>query len=114
MKILKRSSSEIPKEEAHGGTGSRKLYIDERQTPSNRVQGMTHGWLPASGQFDWHNHEDIEEVMYVLKGSGKVCDRDGEYSYAAGDVFVFPANVEHKIVNDSSEEHEFIFIRIYC
>jgi quercetin dioxygenase-like cupin family protein len=113
VQILKKSVKEIQKEEAHGGSGSRILYIHDKQTPSERIQGMTHGWLPAGKIFDWHNHSNIEEVMYVLKGSGKVHDRDGEYDYEPGDVFIFPADIEHKIENNSEIEHEFVFVRIY-
>jgi quercetin dioxygenase-like cupin family protein len=54
----------------------------------------------------------MEEVMVVLKGDGKVSDDDGDYDYSSGDVFVFPANIVHKISNNSDEEHEMIFMRV--
>ena len=44
----------------------------------------------------------------VAKGAGE----DGVYDYAPGDVFAFPANVQHKIHNPSSEGHEMIFVRV--
>jgi len=50
--------------------------------------------------------------MIVLKSTGKVMDKDGTYEYSEGDVFVFPANVQHKIYNDSNNEHEMIFMRV--
>ncbi len=49
----------------------------------------------------------------MLKGQGSVRDKDGVYEYSVGDVFVFPAGVFHEIVNPSSEEHEYIFVRVY-
>ena len=113
MKIIVKHAADIAKEDAHGGAGSRKLYIDDKQTDSGRVQGMTHGWLPAGAVFDWHEHDGMEEIMYVLKGTGKVCDADGEYEYGAGTVAVFPANAQHKITNPSTETNEFVFVRIY-
>lgn len=113
MQIIKRSAKDSPKEEAHGGTGSRRLYIDDKQTPGERIQGMTHGWLPPGNSFDWHTHEGIEEVMFVLKGKGKVGDRGSKYDYEPGDVFIFPAGIEHRIENNTEEEHEFMFMRIY-
>lgn len=113
MNITIKHASDIPKEEAHGGSGSRRLYIDQSQTPSGKIQGMTHGWLPAGRSFDWHLHEGIEEIMYVLKGEGVVADRDGEYAYAPGTVCVFPSDTEHMIMNNSDEEHEFVFVRVY-
>lgn len=113
MRIIVKQAGDIPKEDAHGGSGSRRLYVDDKQSPSERIHGMTHGWLPAGNKFDWHQHEDIEKIMYVLKGTGKVYDREGGYVYQPGTVCVFPANTEHMIFNDSDEEHEFIFVRIH-
>ena len=88
-------------------------YIDDKRTPSEKIQGLTHGWLPTGRKFDRHNHEGIEEVMYVLEGSGLVRDDDGEYSFKKGDVFIFPDSVFHEIENNGEKEAEFVFIRVY-
>jgi len=112
MKIIRRSSDEIGKEEAHGSSGSRKIYASPEHLKSVHFEAMTHGYLPAGGIFDWHNHKDIEEIMVVIKGEGKVSDEDGEYDYAPGDVYIFPANTQHKITNPSKKEHEMIFVRV--
>lgn len=112
MKIIKRSNSEILTEEAHGGSGTRKVYVNGDQLESVNFDIMTHGYLPAGNKYAWHSHIDIEEIMVVLKGEGKVIDEDGEYKYASGDVFIFPANISHEILNNSEEEHEMVFVRI--
>lgn len=112
MKIIKRSSSEIQKEEAHGGSGSRKVYASPDHLKSSHFEAMTHGWLPAGKTFDWHDHKDIEEIMVVIEGEGEVYDEDGLYTYAPGDVFVFPANIQHKIHNPTNHEYEMIFVRV--
>lgn len=112
MQIIKRSVNEIPKEEAHGGSGSRKVYASPDQLKSTYFEAMTHGWLPAKQTFDWHDHKDTEEIMVVLSGTGEVHDKDGVYEYAPGDVFVFPANIQHKIHNPTDQEHEMIFVRV--
>ena len=112
MKITKRPSSTIQKEEAHGGSGARKVYASPDHLKSTHFEMMTHGYLPAGQIFDWHDHQDVEEIMVVLKGEGVVSDEDGEYPYAPGDVFVFPANTQHKIENKSQEEHEMVFVRV--
>lgn len=112
MKVIKRSVNEIKKEEAHGGSGARKVYADYTHLESVNFEAITHGYLPAGKSFDWHDHNDVEEVMIVMKGQGKVHDEDGAYDYTPGDVFIFPAGVRHKISNDTNEEHEMIFVRI--
>jgi mannose-6-phosphate isomerase-like protein (cupin superfamily) len=112
MRITKRQASTIKKEEAHGGSGARKVYASPDHLKSAHFEMMTHGYLPAGGTFDWHDHTDTEEIMVVLQGSGEVHDDDGIYEYGSGDVFVFPANTKHKIHNPSSEQHEMIFVRV--
>ena len=111
MKIIKKYSKEIEKEDAHGGSGSRKLYIEDNDFST--IQGMTYGWLPIGNKYAWHNHEDIDEIMFVIKGTGIVKDEDGEYRYESGDVFMYPANIFHEIYNDGNLESEFVFVRIH-
>ncbi len=112
MKIIKRNAIDIVKEEAHGGSGARKVFANPEHVKSTHFEAMTYGYLPAGSTFDWHDHPDTEEIMVVIKGKGKVHDDDGVYDYAPGDVFVYPANIQHKIHNPSSEEHEMIFVRV--
>lgn len=97
MKIIKRPAQTIVKEAAHGGSGTRQVYASATQLKSPHFEMMTHGYLPAGKIFDWHDHDKVEEIMVVIKGSGQVYDDDGSYDYAAGDVFIFPANTRHKI-----------------
>jgi len=111
MKIQKKSHETFLREDAHGGSGGRKLLLDDKEVKN--VQGMTHGFLPAASKFSWHSHEKMNEIMLVLKGQGTVRDEDGSYSYSAGDIFVFPQGISHEIENKSEEEHEYIFVRIY-
>lgn len=112
MKITKRPASTIQKEAAHGGSGARKVYASPDHLKSLHFDMMTHGFLPAGNTFDWHDHPDIEEIMVVVKGNGLVSDEDGEYPYSPGDVFIFPANTQHKVANTSTEDHEMIFVRV--
>lgn len=111
MKITKKSHEIFVREDAHGGSGGRKLLLDDNELKN--VQGMTYGFLPAGAKFTWHTHEKINEVMIVLKGQGSVRDEDGIYSYSVGDVFVFPQGIFHEIENVSNEENEYIFVRVY-
>ena len=112
MKIIIRKSNDIVKEEDHGGSGARKVYANPDHLKSKHFEAMTHGYLPAGKTFDWHNHINIEEIMVVIKGYGEVEDEDGKYLYSAGDVFIFPANIMHKIHNPTDHEHEMIFVRV--
>jgi quercetin dioxygenase-like cupin family protein len=111
MKVMKKAGSLFKREDAHGGSGGRKLLLSDGEM--RNVQGMTHGYLPGGSMLAWHSHENMTEAMYVLKGKGTVRDDDGIYDYQPGDVFVFPAEIKHEIANPSKQEHEYIFLRIY-
>ncbi len=111
MKIIKKSHETLIREDAHGGSGSRKVLLSDREI--SNVQGLTYGFLPAGSKFEWHTHEKMNETMVVLKGQGRVRDEDGVYDYSEGDVFIFPQAVFHEIENTSTEEHEYIFVRVY-
>ena len=112
MKVTKRPAESIRKEEAHGGSGARKVLATSEHMSGENLEAITHGFLPAGGVFDWHDHEGIDEIMIVLKGDGVVSDKDGEYSYDSGDVFILPANTQHRIENTSTYENEMIFARV--
>ena len=60
MKIIKRDSNDIEKEEAHGGSGGRKVYASTAHLKSKHFEMMTHGYLPGGKTFDWHDHHATE------------------------------------------------------
>jgi mannose-6-phosphate isomerase-like protein (cupin superfamily) len=112
MKIIKREASSIQKEQAHGGSGARKVLTTNEHTTGENLDAITHGYLPAGASFDWHHHQNIDEIMIVLTGEGEVSDEDGSYEYQPGDVYIFPADIQHMIHNPTNIEHEMIFIRV--
>ena len=59
----------------------------------------------------YYKHDDCNEFMYVLKGSGIVIDEDGEYEFHEGDFFVFPIGEYHERRNTVDITCETVFIR---
>ena len=110
MKVIKKDAGSVKLESAHGGAGSRKLFVGNDEVKN--IQGITHGWLQAGGVFEWHKHDDCNECMYVLKGSGVVRDEDGEYPFNVGDFFIFPQGEYHEQRNTGTDTFEAVFIRI--
>ena len=112
MKIKKKSFNSVPLEGAHEGAGGRRMYVDKGEINNTDWEAMTYGYLPGGSKFDWHEHENIDEMMLVIKGEGFVSDEDGQYGYVPGDLFIFPANIRHKIENPEKEQHEYVFVRV--
>jgi len=111
MKIIKKANDSVKLQEAHGGSGSRKLYLGAGEL--RHVQGVTYGWLPVGNMYAWHNHDDLNEIMIVVHGEGTVRDEDGEYAFSEGDFFIFPKGVMHEIKNTGDDGIEFVFVRVY-
>lgn len=113
FKPIKKSLSEIPLEEAHGGSGSRQLIFSKNDKVSSQFEAWTKGYLPVGACYDWHHHDKVDEFFIVLKGIGTIEYKDGtKFDYKAGDVMYNPAGLAHKIENTDSVENEFYFIRL--
>ena len=52
----------------------------------------------VQGEFVWHDHPETDEVFIVLKGPLEIQFRDGSVILNEGEMFVVPADVEHKPV----------------
>lgn len=112
MKFSKRHISDLPLEKAHGGSGSRHVLLDESLPISGKWEAVNQGFIPVGGKFDWHKHNNSDEMFLVTKGNGKFYCENEETDYKTGDVILVEANTEHKIENTGSEVTEGFFIRV--
>lgn len=60
------------------------------------------------GTFDWHHHDDEDELFLVVKGSLTLRLRDGEVVLEEGEFFIVPRGVEHQPVAEQ-EAHILLF-----
>ena len=103
---------DIPIEEAHGGSGARQVLVKPEHVSSQFMEAVTKGFLKSGSIFDWHFHQDTDEIFIVLKGEGKYYCEEEVTDYKVGDVMITPANLKHKIKALGTEESEYYFIRI--
>lgn len=47
------------------------------------------------GEFDWHHHDQEEELFLVVKGQLTIKFRDQEVNLGAGELIVIPKGVDH-------------------
>ncbi|SFU63212.1 Cupin domain-containing protein [Clostridium sp. DSM 8431] len=74
-----------------------KMFTDEK----NKI---FQGRLEPGATIGLHTHEIDSEIIYILKGTGKVL-YDGEYEKVeAGVCHYCPKGHEHSLINDSSED----------
>ncbi|HEX7042050.1 MAG TPA: cupin domain-containing protein [Patescibacteria group bacterium] len=112
MNFSKKNISEIPLEEAHGGSGSRQMLLNVDAVMSKNWEAVTKGFLPQGSMFDWHIHDDSDEMFLVTRGTGKFYCEGEITEYTPGDIILVKAKTKHKIVNDGDETTEGFFIRI--
>jgi mannose-6-phosphate isomerase-like protein (cupin superfamily) len=108
--------SDIPIEQAHGGTGARQMLVKPEHLTTSHVEAVTKGFIPVGNMFDWHNHIDTDEVFIVTQGQGKFFYRENndekQFEYKADDVIIAPANIFHKILSEGDIETQGFFFRI--
>lgn len=116
MAFTKLHLSEIPIEEAHGGSGARQMLIRPEYLTTPFLEAITKGYLKSGKMFDWHNHTDTDEIFIVTQGKGKFYYRKDEsesfFEYKPDDVLIAPANLFHKIVAEGEEETQGFFFRV--
>ncbi|HEX2224827.1 MAG TPA: cupin domain-containing protein [Thermoanaerobaculia bacterium] len=60
------------------------------------------------GPFDWHHHEDEDELFLVVRGRLRMELRDGDIWLEPGEFLIVPRGVEHRPVADE-EVHLLLF-----
>lgn len=54
----------------------------------------------VEGSFNWHAHEEEDELFMVIKGSLTIKMREGDVTLDEGEFFIVPRGVAHKPVAD--------------
>lgn len=52
--------------------------------------------VKALGEFDWHAHDDTDDLRPVLKGQLEIRMRDRHVTFGSGDLFIVLRSVEHQ------------------
>ncbi len=60
------------------------------------------------GEFDWHHHDEEDELFFVIKGELLMRLRDREVTIKEGEFFVVPRGIEHQPVAHR-EAHVMLF-----
>ena len=91
--------------------GKGDKFEAERSAVSPQIGGKQLGYAvikvkPGKRAWPYHSHHAIEEMFYVISGTGTLRHAGEEYPIRAGDFICSPADPEqpHQIVNTSDEE----------
>jgi quercetin dioxygenase-like cupin family protein len=89
-----------------GGSWSRMLVTEERVGGNSSSLGYS---VFKPGTRTQPVSHQVEEVAYVVAGSGRLALDASEVSFGAGDALHIPAGTWHAVVNDSEEEMIMVF-----
>jgi len=87
---------------------------DERNRLA-RLQGFARHALQGRKTSDYHQHENLEQVYYVLEGSGEVLFGEERFPIQEGDAIYLPPGIHHQMFNDMNQawlEHHVISQRV--
>jgi len=57
--------------------------------------------VKIKGDFVWHNHEDTDELFFVIEGKMKIEFKDKIVELNEGEIYVVPKGIEHKPYSDN-------------
>ena len=72
--------------------------FDEHWHPRviGRLNGQEVRIAKLLGEFDWHRHDDAEELFYIVEGEMVLRFREREVPLRAGDLCIVPRGAEHQ------------------
>jgi mannose-6-phosphate isomerase-like protein (cupin superfamily) len=79
---------------------------------SPKIAGELNGQMvklvKLKGEFDWHQHDQEDELFLVVKGHLRIRLRDRDIDLEEGEFFIVPRGVEHQPVA-AQEVHVLLF-----
>lgn len=111
MKLRKEDLKETPN--MYGGKGT-ALY--RRPLPFQVFKSdwayADHLILPPGASLGKHRHRGVEELHYVIRGSGQLQVEDEQAAFAKDDALFIEYNQVHSIENTGSEDMELLIIGV--
>lgn len=98
---------ETLRQDFRGGKKECRLKIHKEES----VRFMR-GILPAGASIGKHIHENNEEIIYVLEGSGYIIDDGKEEKIEAGQCNYCPKGHSHSLMNAGNRDLTFLAIII--
>ncbi len=112
MCIIIKEISELKFSSAHGGSGRKREIINGSEINNENLEILNKDYLSKGKIFDWHMHENADEIALVLEGKGIIyyIDENHQKNFSTNDVIVFEKREMHKI--KALSNCKFYFLRI--
>jgi len=112
-KPFKINFNESVSESLFGGQAERKLGFTENHQTSPNLNVLNQGILKSGLRLPWFFHEDKDEVIIVLEGTGAMHIEGGDtIQLNVGDVLNVPAKTRHSLENTGLTDFIGIFFKV--
>ena len=78
--------------------------------PLEGLRNITRHAMQGGQEGDYHDHDDMEQIYYILRGQAKMKIDDQIYDVKEGDVVHVPPKAMHQMINDSGDWVEHLII----
>lgn len=92
-------------------SGLKKVFLTNEDTTSNLTQ-FAHGTFKPGEICELHIHPTMIECFYFIKGNGEYQVGDENVKIRPGSFLQIPANTPHELVNNGSENLEFVYFGV--
>lgn len=112
MCIIIKEISDLEFSSAHGGSGRKREIINGSEINNKNLEILNKDYLLGGKIFDWHMHDNADEIALVLEGKGIIyyIDETHQKNFTTNDVIVFEKGEMHKI--EALSNCKFYFLRI--
>lgn len=88
--------------------GDIEAEVDPKFQCLKSITYVSRAKLQPTLSYERHNHEDHEEVYYIIHGTGQIRIGNETARFKDGDVIYIPEKSVHSITNDGSDMVEFL------
>lgn len=95
----------------HEGVTGRELYWHYNEEISEQAGTyLVKVVMPVGGKHDFHRHPEMNEILYIIKGTAEQWVEDEKQILGPGDSVYIDPNVVHATFNAGDKELEFLAI----
>jgi len=89
-------------------SGDIEVEVDPKFQCLKTITYVSLAKLQPTLSYEPHDHQDHEEVYYIISGSGQIKVGSESARFRDGDVIYIPEKMVHSITNDGSDMVEFL------
>ena len=90
----------------------KKVLLTKSDLQSGQTQMLNWATLPSGSSFQWHYHEDMQEVFLVVRGRVLMTVGNQKIEMQQGDCVVVEPREVHQMANLSNQDAEYIVFGI--